>query len=238
MYKNPTIHWYHGRIQDRVALISCDSEYFLTHAPAYIQSARNISMRVHLHLINPNIAAKSLLDKFRADDISISYEEDSPGDRVYYACNRFIVASILLSQTLVEEMFITDIDALWMKNPISPVESVGLFTRDPLPGTIGWEAEGTKVAAGIVYVRNSQEARVYLDRVAEYIMYEKTPAWFLDQIALHASLRYLKEYHRFDSNFMDWEFREGTVMWTGKGDRKHTNQTYLAMKKKYAEMFS
>jgi hypothetical protein len=32
---------------------------------------------------------------------------------------------------------------------------------------------------------------------------------------------------------MDWEFIEGTVIWTGKGPRKYENQKYLAAKKTF-----
>ena len=241
VYKNPKIHWAHGKIQGRTALVSCDSQYFKDHFPAYLYSANQVGINVHVHVINPTPEARGFLGKIRDAKLNInltaSYEEDGPRERVYYACNRFIVASILLNQTFVEELFITDVDALWMKTPESPQENIGLFTREPLPGTVGWEAEGTRIAAGIVFVRNTQDARTYLNFVSEYIMYEKTPAWFLDQVALNTSKRYIKEYHTFDSSFMDWEFREGTVMWTGKGERKHTNPIYIAKKKEYHDQF-
>ena len=32
---------------------------------------------------------------------------------------------------------------------------------------------------------------------------------------------------------MDWEFLEGTVIWTGKGPRKYENSTYVEMKNKF-----
>ena len=32
---------------------------------------------------------------------------------------------------------------------------------------------------------------------------------------------------------MDWEFLEGTIIWTGKGPRKYENKTYLEAKKKF-----
>ena len=35
----------------------------------------------------------------------------------------------------------------------------------------------------------------------------------------------------FDGNFMDWNFLDGTVIWTGKGNRKYDNPRYVAMKK-------
>ena len=38
---------------------------------------------------------------------------------------------------------------------------------------------------------------------------------------------------KFDSEFMDWEFKDGTTIWTGKGDRKFNNVRYVEMKKKF-----
>ena len=42
-----------------------------------------------------------------------------------------------------------------------------------------------------------------------------------------------KDITKFDGNFMDWEFLEGTIIWTGKGPRKYENKTYLEAKKKF-----
>ena len=39
--------------------------------------------------------------------------------------------------------------------------------------------------------------------------------------------------HVFDNDFMDWEFREGTVIWTGKGSRKFDNPTYVNAKNEF-----
>jgi hypothetical protein len=36
---------------------------------------------------------------------------------------------------------------------------------------------------------------------------------------------------------MDWEFIDGTTIWTGKGDRKYSNPKYLSMKKRYYDIF-
>ena len=38
----------------------------------------------------------------------------------------------------------------------------------------------------------------------------------------------------FNGNFMDWEFREGTVIWTGKGRKKYDDPTYLNAKRMMA----
>jgi hypothetical protein len=41
----------------------------------------------------------------------------------------------------------------------------------------------------------------------------------------------------FGSNDMDWEFIDGTNIWTGKGPRKYTNETYCNKQSYYMDMF-
>ena len=36
---------------------------------------------------------------------------------------------------------------------------------------------------------------------------------------------------------MDWEFVEGSTIWTGKGDRKHKNVTYVQAKEAWGSYF-
>jgi hypothetical protein len=43
-------------------------------------------------------------------------------------------------------------------------------------------------------------------------------------------------FHYFDEKFMDWEFIEGTTIWTGKGPRKYDNPTYLTKKNEFDRM--
>jgi hypothetical protein len=61
--------------------------------------------------------------------------------------------------------------------------------------------------------------------------------WFLDQIALSECFELVSDEEnqvaKFDSQFMDWEFVEGTTIWTGKGPRKYDNPTYVGKKKEF-----
>ena len=235
MYNQPEIHWYHGRIDPCTTLISCDGNYFREHASPFIQSCSEQGEHVHLHVINPDKDTFEMMNVLKCfEKLSMSYEENSPRDRVYYACNRFIVASVLLNQTGVFNLMISDVDALLMRPWKYPNEPIGLFLREPLEGTIGWEKEGTKIAAGLVYLQNTEENRLYMGRVADYIMYEKQPQWFLDQIALNACKKYITSpIHVFDNRTMDWEFSPDSTMWTGKGDRKYKDVKYLAKKREF-----
>ena len=127
-------------------------------------------------------------------------------------------------------MLILDIDGMCMNDFSFPEAPVGFYPREPLQGTVGWEAEGTAVAAGAVYY--NKFGMKYAMKVAEEL--GNLPLkWFVDQIALSRVLGNVEEAHHFDSEFMDWEFKEGTTIWTGKGPRKYDNPTYVAKKKEF-----
>ena len=40
----------------------------------------------------------------------------------------------------------------------------------------------------------------------------------------------------FGPEFMDWEFIEGTTIWTGKGPRKYDNPVYVGKKEEFADL--
>jgi hypothetical protein len=61
--------------------------------------------------------------------------------------------------------------------------------------------------------------------------------WFLDQVAIAETADMMDDPpYAFGADILDWEFKPGTVIWTGKGDRKYSNQTYLAKKAFYMDL--
>jgi hypothetical protein len=109
---------------------------------------------------------------------------------------------------------------------------VGYFPREPLPNTSEWERKGTKVAAGVFYLHT--DAQEVADEIAVKI--EQGPfAWFLDQKIISETMSRISKLlmHEFDNEFMDWEFREGTTVWTGKGSRKFDNPIYVSAKRDF-----
>jgi len=219
---------------------SCDPKYLRDHAQAYISSCAKAENNVHLHVINASVNDWTYMQilkmgyklMFPSGEMTISSEDtdlsriSDEHKRTYYACNRFIVASSIITQP----MLITDIDCLIMKH-IDPLETdLGIFLREPLPGVNDWEREGSRVAAGAVFVRET--AKEFLQSVAQIIL-DNEWRWFLDQNALNVSYQHFKTKYTctaFGTDFMDWEFIDGTTIWTGKGDRKYNNPKYLGMK--------
>ena len=240
---------------------SCDSKYLRVHAPALVASAAYHNNSLHI-----NVCGAADEDRDILDDMSSKYHKISEWphsdftwsmstpmidvkdekirrdthwpdtERTAYACDRFLTAGIVLEHH-EEDLLIIDTDCLVMQH-IEPIrdDQVGLFLREPLPGVQGWETQGTRVAAGAVFI--SREAAPFLESVAERI--RKGPVkWFLDQVALNEAYQaHIADYRfrYFDAQFMDWEFVEGTTIWTGKGPRKYDNPTYLAKKSFFERM--
>jgi hypothetical protein len=226
-----------------VVFAACDSKYFLDHAAPLIYSASEIGKKdVHVHIVNPTDEAISLAGVLNATTkqrVTYTYNDMEFPDwtpemiRAYYASLRFLVAPHIL-QTC-GAMLILDIDCMVMNEFDYPTKPIGYFPRESLPGTVGWEAEGTKVAAGAVYYhKNAFEVAA---GVADEL--SKLPLqWFNDQIALSKTFNKVQQsdvFHYFDGNFMDWEFNEGSIIWTGKGSRKYDNVDYVAQKNYWNE---
>jgi hypothetical protein len=240
---------------------SCDSAYLRLHSPALVASAACNDNSIHVNVCNAGEG-----DRYFLEDLSSKYRKlagwpsseftwsmSTPmidvtdenlrrnthwpdAERTAYACDRFLNAATIMKEHK-EDLLIIDTDCLIMKH-IDDIQrdQIGLFLRDPLPGVQGWEEQGTRVAAGVVFV--SQDAIPFLETIEARI--RKGPVkWFLDQVALNeAHQKHIGDYRfrYFDSDFMDWEFVEGTTIWTGKGPRKYDNATYVAKKNEFDRM--
>tara|TARA_Y100001937_G_C7046324_1_gene297015 strand:+ start:99 stop:827 length:729 start_codon:yes stop_codon:yes gene_type:complete len=219
-----------------VVFAACDKEYFFEHAPSLIYSINDIGKDIHIHICDPNPAVHRLESLLKEDiDVDITYTYSDIGAtpidvRAYYSCLRFMVLPEILRTA--NKVLTVDTDCIFMNSFEYPETPTGYFPRKPLQGTVGWEAKGTQVAAGCVYMDNRAIpiANAVADRISEGPM-----RWFIDQISLAEVFERVedKDITKFDGNFMDWEFIEGTVIWTGKGPRKYENQKYLAAKKTF-----
>jgi len=220
----------------RVVYAACDKEYFKSHAPSLIYSLNDIGKDIHIHICEPDpsvLNMEAVLKKDIDTTLTCSYNDigATPIDaRAYYSCLRFM----MLPQILVNAgaVMTVDVDCVFMNDFEWPKTDTGYFPRESLEGTIGWEAEGTRVAAGCVYLTSN--AIAVAEAVNERI--SKGPMrWFIDQIALSEVFNRVEDEDitKFDGKFMDWEFLEGTVIWTGKGPRKYENNKYLKAKKSF-----
>ena len=235
-----------------VVFAACDSEYFLEHAASLIYSASEVGKKdVHVHIVNPtdevisfagvlNATTKQRVTYTYSDidfsewDATPSHVTNRPEIRAYYASLRFLVAPHIL-QTC-GAMLIVDIDSIIMNEFDYPMLPVGYFPREVANWAANdWEKIGSTVAAGAVYYHKNafEVAAGVADEISKLPM-----QWFNDQVALAKTINRIQQrdlLHKFDGNFMDWEFNESSIIWTGKGTRKYDNPEYVAEKKRWNE---
>jgi hypothetical protein len=218
-----------------VVYAACDSKYFMEHSQSFVYSANDVNKNVHIHVVNPTdevLSLAVLLNATTEIETTFSFSDANLKDataeqiRTWYACLRFIYLPNVLQTA--KKVLCLDIDCYIMEDFIFPKERAGYFPREPLPGTSGWEAMGTRVAAGAVYVADMSIANAISKNMATVEL-----RWFADQIVLSNVFRELgdKGIKKFDERFMDWEFVKGTKIWTGKGPRKYENKKYLEKKR-------
>lgn len=224
-----------------VLFSSVDPVYFNRFIPALAESAHRNGQALHVNVVNPSSTVERLAAvlsscycRFTAsytyDD---TYELSPEEKRTYYASHRFLMAPHLMLETGAD-LVIVDADSLVNRNLDTKFLSeydFGLFLRDSLPGTIGWENLGTKVAAGMVYYsgpRGQHIATSVSKRIVGYGL-----RWFVDQVSLREEYEAMSDrsrFFQFTREHLDWEFTESSWIWTGKGDRKYNSDEYV---KKY-----
>ena len=86
-----------------------------------------------------------------------------------------------------------------------------------------------KVATGVIAIRNNAASKKFFQEWRGAISPLKFE-WFADQVTFHE----LYEKHKKNMNFshltktyIDWDFQNESIIWSGKGDRKKKNEKYL-----------
>ncbi len=227
---------------------ACDSAYFIDHAIPLIYSANAVNNNIHIHIVNPSpvvVALTKIIDEDCCNIITTFSFHDADIDqftdeqrRVYYSTMRFVFAPWVMQNNI--SILIIDTDCYMNKKFLFDNHlwaDVGIYFRDSLPGTVGWEKEGTRVAAGIVYYKKT--STVFAQEVANFILKNQL-AWFIDQVALWRTFDAWQdklEIFSFNEKDMDWSFNKGSMIWTGKGSLKHTNKKYINRKNQHLLKF-
>lgn len=188
-----------GREPKPVVLIACDERYFFDHALALVYSIQETNageLDVHLHLYNPNPSVlwkteqlKKALPSLHITATREDIHTETDKIRVDFASRRFMAASQVLRR-LQAPVMVVDADGLFRKawsQWLGPQELTADILYGGSPAVPFWE----KVPAGFVYLNNSPAALEYLQHVAGFIksnLDKNNHVWFLDQMALSASL--------------------------------------------------
>lgn len=86
-----------------------------------------------------------------------------------------------------------------------------------------------KFATGIIFTRNNSSTKKFF-RDWEAAILPKIHTWFSDQITFFENYMKYKNiivFSQLDKKFIDWEFKDNSIVWTGKGSRKKNNLKYV-----------
>ena len=227
------------------AFIGCDTAYAVEHAVPLLTSldCNSPGMAAHLHLVNPGAGLETALAALAADladtTLTLTWERadlsslDAESRATYYSAIRFVRAAEVM-RAAARPILVLDADSL-VRKPIEIPQTceAGLFLRPDHPPHM-------RIAAGAVLFTpaGAAFAETAAAMIAKALDGGRGLRWYLDQAALAAAYERTKpKLHRFDETFLDWEFRQGTVLWTGKGPRKHESPAYVAERRRRAERF-
>lgn len=86
-----------------------------------------------------------------------------------------------------------------------------------------------KVASGAILIKNNKKAKLFIKIWKDKISNNLTK-WFSDQETFYETYSELKNQvscRMIDSRLIDWDFKDSSIIWAGKGNRKYKNFIYL-----------
>jgi hypothetical protein len=226
---------------------SCDSGY-LDYALSLVRSAEAFSpgCAFLLHLVNP---ADEDIERVRetarglsATTLALSAERvdlsalDGEQRRTYFACARFLRLAELLP-LLDAPVLCLDADSL-VVGPIDhhftdkPNAEICLVRRDqgePI-------APQLAVGNGTIWLKPTTGVLALLGAVARDIAHafaDGSAAWYLDQLVMGRHVAAARGLGVFNikRKYADWDFREDSIIWAGKGARKHSAPVFTLLQR-------
>ena len=157
--------------------------------------------------------------------------------RTYYACARFLRLAELLDRTDTpilmmdaDGLFVAPIDFDFTDKPETqlclPIRNLQDDKR-PLH---------LRVAAGAIWVAPMKSTRTFFAAVAADLLERfrsGSPEWFVDQevLADHLAKGTGKVIARnLKKKYVDWDFQDDAIVWTGKGKRKRQDLGYVLLR--------
>jgi hypothetical protein len=145
--------------------------------------------------------------------------------RTYFACARFIRLAQLIKRT--DAVFAMDIDAV-VRCPLPDLENLKDFYIHHIDGK-----KARYLAGGLYFPRTNsgyEFLQQYANTLKQHIMQDDF-YWGIDQDVLDAIVpRY--RWGQLPENYIDWEMRDGSYVWTAKGTRKNL-AVFINEQKKY-----
>ncbi len=220
--------------EDLVILFVANSSYFWEHALVLLGSIgrQSAGAKCHVHIVNPDTGIAPAIDQVRKALPGLSYSHESVDltgrseahVRTYYASVRFVRLAEIFARAPAFYLCI-DSDCIIRGNVVAKASSLDI--RDVGIRMRYSDRPHMTVAAGALMLRPTPAAAKFIDRVAELIslvLESGEAAWFLDQVVLSHALREARtrdvDVTQLDMDWIDWFFRDDSLIWTGKGPRK------------------
>ena len=243
--------------EERVTVFVCmDTSYCLRYLGSIAASLAENSpgTNLHVHIVNAHDDAR---ERLKAVELLVGSGRLSYGletarltnfspeqRRTYFASIRFVRLAELM-RTCPGTYFVMDVDNL-LRGDVSQCLELTRNTDLLIRNRFSLRPHLAVAACGIV-LANSDAARDFMNRAAEYILdafHTGHVAWFLDQIALTIAMNepptdpQLKlRVAQLPRTLLDWDFAADSLVWTGKGKRRLRNRRYQAEYKRYQESF-
>lgn len=179
--------------------------------------------------------------------ISLSYEYIESDDsfdnkKAYFASARFFVSLELLKSKEYKKLLIVDTDSLFIKDVQGIYDEYDDYDVT-LVKRFYHEYDHLKFAAGLILAKSTPTSIHFLESVSKYISGKisiNEAKWYIDQVAMYHAYKKLNLYsHRFGAfkkDHCDWSFSETGFIWTGKGERKHNNESYTQRRRHFCDI--
>lgn len=91
-----------------------------------------------------------------------------------------------------------------------------------------------RIKAGVIFTENNVNSLNFFKEVKQYLEKNNNMfTWFSEQIGLYNAYKLnLAQLAQLPDSYIDWNFKDESIIWTSKGDTKN-NQTYISEEQKY-----
>ena len=236
----------------KFSLAVADPLYFMQFGPALVMSALETGNNLYLAVVDwadkgrsgsiwnlcvhmREVAASYPNVDFQVWVTSLPFKAVKESQKsVFYACARYHVANQLLQQTNDKiQIHSMDIDSIFMKPLDLPDVKLGLHFREA-QGVSDHEKKGMRVLGHTIL---STYCKDYVARVSQFCIDHNWDHWFLDQEALaecmtdieRAMVWDMKDHKLIElgTDGIDINYTTESKLWSGKGERKYKNMTYV-----------
>lgn len=229
---------------------AADPHYLFSYGPALIASCLEHGVSLHIEVVEPTDTCLSFIAKLEPlirHGITFSVNTPAPGEYArlgtYCACRRFAVAADLLERGMVDRVLVIDIDS-YVRCPIPDAFSIydlGLWLRpnEPEPGMQCLAGCSMFTPASAAMARDiyrtceaSGFSLYFADQWSIWKVFQESPWARVPEMAGH-----FIDFAKWSGPLIDWDFRDGSYIWTGKGLRKKENMTYVAEQNRLTATF-